>query len=79
MMAAKAPSSSACPGQVSDQATGFASRWRADRPYHVALEDIYIRAHWGEIYALCTLNSLPFNSTRFRRGDHPERLEVAGL
>ena len=37
--------------------------WRADRPYHVALEDTYIRAHWAEIDALCRLNSLPFNST----------------
>jgi hypothetical protein len=41
-----------------------ASRWRADRPYHVALKDTYIRAHWDEIYALCRLNSLTFNSTR---------------
>jgi hypothetical protein len=36
---------------------------RADRPYHVALEDTYIRAHWDEIYTLCKVNSLPFNST----------------
>jgi hypothetical protein len=42
---------------------GGGPRWRADRPYHVALEDTYIRAHWGEIDALCKLNSLPFNST----------------
>ena len=38
-------------------------RWRADRPYHVALEDTYIRAQWDEIYTLCQVNSLPFNST----------------
>jgi hypothetical protein len=31
--------------------------------YHVALQDTYIRVHWGEIYALCRFNSLPFNST----------------
>ena len=40
---------------------GGGPRWRADRPYHVALEDRYIREHWDEIYALCKLNSLPFN------------------
>jgi hypothetical protein len=42
---------------------GGGPRWRADRPYHVALEDRYIREHWDEIYALCRLNSLPFNAT----------------
>ena len=42
---------------------GGGPRWRADRPYHVALEDTYVRAHWGEIDALCRLNNLPFNST----------------
>ena len=42
---------------------GGGPRWRADRPYHVALEDRYIRDHWDEIDALCKLNSLPFNST----------------
>ena len=40
-----------------------ADRWRADRPYHVALEDRYIREHLDEIDALCRLNSPPFNST----------------
>jgi hypothetical protein len=42
---------------------GGGPRWRANRPYHVALEDTYIRANWDEIYPLCRLNSLPFNST----------------
>ena len=42
---------------------GGGLRWRADRPYHVALEDRYIREHWDEIDALCRLNSLPFNAT----------------
>ena len=42
---------------------GGGPRWRADRPYHVALEDRYIREHWDEIYSLCRLNSLPFNGT----------------
>jgi len=42
---------------------GSGPRWRADRPYHVALEDTYIRTHWAEIDALCRVNSLPFNST----------------
>lgn len=40
-----------------------ARKLRADRPFHVALEDSYIRAHWQEITALCKLNSLPFNAT----------------
>jgi hypothetical protein len=30
-------------------------RWRNARPYHVALEDSYIRAHWGFIDALCKM------------------------
>jgi hypothetical protein len=27
------------------------------------MEDTYIRTHWDEIYTLCKVNSLPFNST----------------
>ena len=42
---------------------GDGPRWRADRPYDVALEDRYIRENWSEIRALCQLNSLPFNAT----------------
>ena len=42
---------------------GGGTRWREDRPYHVALEDRYIREHWDEIDALCRLNSLPLNAT----------------
>jgi hypothetical protein len=42
---------------------GGGPRWRADRPYHVVLEDMYIREHWDEIYRLCQVNSLPFNAT----------------
>jgi hypothetical protein len=38
-------------------------RWKPSRPYHVALEDSYVRAHWDEISALCKLNSIPFNAT----------------
>lgn len=38
-------------------------RWKLNRPYHVALEDTYLRSHWGEIDAMCRLNSLPFNPT----------------
>jgi hypothetical protein len=29
-------------------ARGGGSRWKPSRPYHVALEDSYIRAHWDE-------------------------------
>jgi hypothetical protein len=42
---------------------GGHDRWKPSRPYHVALEDGYIREHWGEINALCKLNSIPFNAT----------------
>lgn len=42
---------------------GGGARWRAECPYHVALEDSYVRAHWDEINALCKLNSIPFNAT----------------
>ncbi|HEY6466068.1 MAG TPA: hypothetical protein VIY69_08760 [Candidatus Acidoferrales bacterium] len=42
---------------------GVVARWRQDRPYHVALQDQYIREHWMEIATLCHLNSLPFNPT----------------
>jgi hypothetical protein len=38
-------------------------RWKASRPFHVALEDGYIRAHWGAMDALCKLNGIPFNAT----------------
>ncbi len=38
-------------------------RWRADRPYHVAIENNFLRENWFEIDALCKLNSLPLNAT----------------
>lgn len=38
-------------------------RWKKSRPYHVALEDCYVRAHWGFIDAVCKLNSIPFDTT----------------
>jgi hypothetical protein len=42
---------------------GCGERWKPSRPYHVALEDSYVRARWDEINALCKLNSIPFNAT----------------
>jgi hypothetical protein len=51
------------------QRSGFYSRegghprWRAARPYHVALEDSYIRANWDFINAMCKLNGIPLNAT----------------
>ena len=42
---------------------GGHDRWKPSRPYHVALEDSYIRTHWEEISALCRLNSIPLNAT----------------
>lgn len=38
-------------------------RWSSERPYHVAIEDSYMRAHWSEITAICRLNSIPFKAT----------------
>jgi hypothetical protein len=42
---------------------GGGQRWNPKRPYHVALEDSYVREHWSGIDAICKLNSLPFNPT----------------
>jgi hypothetical protein len=50
---------------------GGGPRWKPDRPYHVALKDSYIRAHW-EINALCQLNGIPFNATG-------ERIQSGGM
>lgn len=36
---------------------------RSVQRFFVALEDRYIREHRDEIYALCRLNSRPFNAT----------------
>ena len=47
---------------------GKGGRWRADRPYHVAIEDLYLRAHWDAINAICKLNGLPMNATGERIG-----------
>jgi hypothetical protein len=38
-------------------------RWKPARPYLVALEDGYIRAHWHVINVLCKLNGVPFDPT----------------
>lgn len=48
---------------------GGGERWKASRPYHVALQDEYIRAHWDEIDATCKLNGIPFNGTGERIKD----------
>lgn len=48
---------------------GQGVRWKASRPYHVALEDLYVRANWDEIDALCKLNALPFNATGEKIGE----------
>ena len=42
---------------------GGGERWKAAKPYHVALEDSYIRRNWDEIDALCRLNGIPFEAT----------------
>lgn len=42
---------------------GGHERWRAAKPYHVALQDSYVRKNWDLINALCRLNGIPFNAT----------------
>jgi hypothetical protein len=42
---------------------GGHARWSAARPYHVALEDSYVRAYWDFINATCKLNGIPFKPT----------------
>jgi hypothetical protein len=38
-------------------------RWKPARPYHVALQDWYIRENWDRINALCAYNGVPFDAT----------------
>lgn len=45
---------------------GSGVRWHHSRPYHVALEEQYIRSHWAEIDELCKFNSIPNRPT----GEH---------
>lgn len=47
---------------------GSGMRWKASRPYHVALEDSYVRERWDYINIVCKLNGLPFNATGERIG-----------
>lgn len=42
---------------------GGGKRWSKMRPYHVALEDLYIKEHWDWIDALCKFNRIPFDTT----------------
>lgn len=44
-------------------------RWKPERPYHVALEDIYVRQQWDYIDLVCKMNGLPFNATGERVGN----------
>jgi len=54
------------------QRGGNSPRWKPTRPYHVAIEDSYLRAHYDEMDALCKLNAIPFNPTG-------ERIQERGL
>lgn len=47
---------------------GGGMRWKAGRPYHVALEDCYARKQWDYINIVCEMNGLPFNATGERIG-----------
>jgi hypothetical protein len=51
------------------RAPGFCSRgggdkrWKPSRPYHVALQDWYVRDNWDRITAICAYNAVPFDPT----------------
>jgi hypothetical protein len=51
---------------------GGDKRWKPSRPYHVALEDWYVRESWDRIKALCAYNGVPFDPTgqRIDRDGH---------
>jgi hypothetical protein len=51
---------------------GGDKRWKPTRPYHVALQDRYVRENWDRINALCAYNSIPFDPTgeRINREGH---------
>jgi hypothetical protein len=51
---------------------GGHSGWKPDRPYHVAIADMYLRERWDEINALCALNGISLDATG-------ERIERGGL
>ena len=42
---------------------GGGQRWKASRPYHVAIEDAYLRTHWSLIDAMCKQNGIPISAT----------------
>src|SRR5688500_5519398 len=54
------------------ESRGSGERWKASKPYHVALEDSYVRRNWDEIDGLCKLNAIPFEATG-------ERISGAGF
>lgn len=45
-------------------------RWKASHPFHVALDDLYVRSRWDRITTLCKFNNIPFDPTgeRIQRG-----------
>lgn len=60
------------PGWKGFESRGGGERWKASKPYHVALEDSYVRRNWDEIDGLCKLNGIPFEATG-------ERIRTTGL
>ncbi len=42
---------------------GSPLRWSPTRPYHVALEDAYVRENWDQINTLTRMNGIPFDQT----------------
>jgi hypothetical protein len=58
------------PGFYSRQ--GGDKRWKSSRPYHVALQDWYVREQCDRINAICAYNGVPFDPTG-------ERINCDGL
>lgn len=39
----------------------YRKHWRPSHPYHVALEDFFVRERWDDIEACCRFNDVPFD------------------
>lgn len=58
------------PQEFIPRASGF--RWSAKRPFHVALDDVYVRGHWHWMEAMCSANEIEMRPTG-------EKLERDGM
>lgn len=51
---------------------GGDKRWIPSHPYHVALQDWYVRENWDRITAICAYKDVPFDPTgqKLNRGGY---------